>query len=342
MKKALSLLLTLTLAAGLLCGCAKPVEPQPVQPSAALDSPESAAPEAPASTPETPDFDPAQVNPPLWKVTDAQGHTLYLFGTIHVGDGRNPVVLDKVAPVLENCDALAVEFDLVAYEQDPSAMMADIQGFIYTDGTTVKDHMNEELYDRCAELLRQIGAYSPMLDYYNLGMWSQLVEQAALMCYSKLDPAFAMDSLLINRAYEKSIPVLSIESPNFQYELLNSFPDELNLLSIESTLDGLENYGEELNELYEAWLSGDADRLLGILNSEDEDENFTEEQLAMLEDFNRAMLDDRNIGMAEAAKGYLASGDTVFLAVGAAHMLDEMGLVQLLAEAGCTVERIDY
>ena len=62
----------------------------------------------------------------------------------------------------------------------------------------------------------------------------------------------------------------------------------------------------------------------------------------MLADYNKAMLDDRNQGMAQAALSYLQSGDTVFLAVGTAHMLDEMGLVQLLTDAGCTVERVDY
>ena len=134
---------------------------------------------------------------------------------------------------------------------------------------------------------------------------------------------------------------MSIESPSFQYGLLNSFPDELNLLSIEATLDGLDDYADSLNELYDAWLSGEYDRVMAVLDSEDEGD-YTPEQQAMLDDYNKAMLDDRNLGMAEAALGYLASGDTVFLAVGTAHMMDTMGLVQLLTDAGCTVERVDY
>ena len=45
------------------------------------------------------------------------------------------------------------------------------------------------------------------------------------------------------------------------------------------------------------------------------------------------MLDDRNLGMADKAMEYLAGGNTVFLAVGVAHMV---------GDAGCTVERLDY
>ena len=136
--------------------------------------------------------------------------------------------------------------------------------------------------------------------------------------------------------------MLSIESASFQMSLLNSFPDELNLLMIRETLENLDSYGESIDGLYEAWLSGDYDRILALMSEEDDSADYTEEQLQMLADYNKAMMEDRNRGMAQAALSYLESGDTVFLAVGTAHMLDELGLVQLLTDAGCTVERVDY
>ena len=353
MKKTISLLLALLLLAALLTGCGQTPEPQPTpEPAAPTPTEEPATPApteeptpepaTPAPTPETPEFDPDELHPMLWQVTDPEGHSLYLFGTIHVGDGRNPAVLEKVSPILLGCDALAVEFDLVAYQEDLNAVMADYQQFVYSDGTTVKDHMPEELYARCAELLGEIGAYSPLMDYYNLGMWSQLTEQAAMMTRSELDPEYAMDSLLIHLAYDQEIPVRSVESASFQMGLLNSFPEELNLLMIRETLDNLDEYGESIDELYSAWLSGDYDAILALNQSEEGTEDYTEEELALVADYNRAMLDDRNIGMAETAKEYLAAGDTVFFAVGAGHLVGDMGLVQLLRDAGFTVERVDY
>ena len=61
-----------------------------------------------------------------------------------------------------------------------------------------------------------------------------------------------------------------------------------------------------------------------------------------MEDYNKALVDDRNRGMAEVALGWLAEGKTVFFAVGTGHMVGDTGLVQLLTDAGCTVERVDY
>ncbi len=360
----LSLLLTVLLALSLLSACGSvPQTPAPEEtaaPAAETPAPVTAAPspaeapapteapaaEPPAPTPEVPDYDPAELHPLLWKVTDPEGRCLYLFGTIHVGDGRSSAVLEKVTPFLLDCDALAVEFDLVAYEKDLVGALADYQQFVYLDGSSIHDHMPEELYEQCAALLQEAGAYSTLLDYYNLGMWSQLTEAAALLTRSSLDANLAMDRLLILRAYEARLPVREVESASFQMGLLNSFPDELNLLLLEETLKNLEEYGESVDELYTAWLGGDYDAVLALaLGEEDEaedDGDYTEEQLALVEDYNRAMIDDRNRGMLQTALGYLESGDTVFLAVGAGHMVGEQGLAQLLRDAGCTVELVTY
>ena len=83
--------------------------------------------------------------------------------------------------------------------------------------------------------------------------------------------------------------------------------------------------------------NGDAE-LIRYLEEEDEPmREYTEEETAMIEAYNRVMVDDRNLGMLDKAVEYLASGQTVFFAVGAAHMANDIGLVQLLTDAGYTV-----
>lgn len=279
--------------------------------------------------------------PLMWKVTDAQGHVLYLFGTVHVGDERSETVLEQVTPVLDSCDALAVEFDIAAYNNDAEVIKADMMKYVLTDGTTVTDHMPADLYERVKTLLTKADMYSPFYDYYNLAMWDQLVEQAVLATYSDLDAEYGFDTLLINHAYDKEMPVLEVESAEFQSDVFNSFDDETNLLLIEKAVGYGETYGTAIEKLYSLWLSGDRDAFWRYMEEED-DEEFTEAQRALLEEYNRVVVNERNLGMRDKAISYLASGDTVFFAVGAAHMAWDTGIVKLLSDAGCTVEPYAY
>jgi hypothetical protein len=130
-----------------------------------------------------------------------------------------------------------------------------------------------------------------------------------------------------------------VESAELQYGLLAGFSDELNLLLIENTLDSLEDYGQAIDELYETWLAGSYEGLMEVLEEEDEgSEELTEAQKALLEDYNDKMLTQRNLGMRDKAVQWLEAGDKVFFAVGAAHLMGEDGLVELLRAAGYTVD----
>ena len=353
MKK-LALFLALALLLTALSGCAmllgtqpKPAEPAGTTPATAVPAaPDTTNPAAPATTNHTAPTIPteeADIHPMLFHVTGPDGAEGYLFGTIHVGDGRIDTVMDKLAPTLDGCDALAVEFDIVAYESDFAAQINSMTGFVLTDGTDVSDHMPAETYEKAAALLGEAGLMPSLMKNYGLGMWSQLVEQAALMTRTNYDMEIGMDRTLIHHCYDKQIEVRNVESAEFQMGLLGSFSDELNLLMIESTLDSLDSYGENVDELYAAWLSGDYDRIVEVLNQESEgSEELTEEQTALLEDYYDQMLTQRNLGMRDKAVQWLRAGDKVFFAVGAAHLVDEGGLVELLREAGYTVEQVAY
>lgn len=348
MKK-LSLFLILTLLLALFTGCGGGNTPESAAPAPESSDPAQSTPvetlppeTTPAETHTQEEID--AVHPMLFHVTGQGDGELYLFGTIHVGDQRTAIARDKLLPYLDACDALAVEFDIVAYENDQEAQLKSIMNFVNTDGSKVSEHMPAETFQKASALLGEAGLFPSLMENYNLAMWAQLVEQAALMTRTDYDMEIGMDRMLIQHCYEKNIPVRDVESAELQYELLAGFPDELNLLLIENTLDNLEDYGQAIDELYAAWLKGDYEEIVGVLNAEDdaEEADLTEEQIALLEDYNDQMLTQRNLGMRDKALQWLQAGDKVFFAVGAAHLVDEGGLVELLRAAGYTVEQVEY
>ena len=330
MRRICALLLTLFLLLCSFAACGEPGRP----------APETRETETAVRETETA-FDPAlldTVHPALWRVTGPEGETLYLFGTIHLGDERSLAALENVRPYLDTCDALAVEFDTVAYQRNLSQAARDMANFVYTDGTTIRDHLPGTLYEEARQYLKDARMYSALYDRYNVAMWSQLLDQA-LLSEGRLDTEKAMDSLLLGYAYEKDLEILELESASFQYRILLETPEEVHILSMREVLGLGKLYAEQVELMYDCWCRGDPEAMMDS-SSTSGDMTYTEEQIRMLEDYENAMIHDRNAGMAEKAAGYLESGKTVFLAVGAGHMIGETGLVNTLETAGYTVERI--
>ena len=80
-----------------------------------------------------------------------------------------------------------------------------------------------------------------------------------------------------------------------------------------------------------------------MINEQPDFSEMTEEEKKAYEEYSKALNDDRDALMLEKAKEYIASDETVFFAVGLAHLLDnETGLVKTLTEAGYTVELVEY
>ncbi len=339
MKRLLSLLLTVILTFSVFVSCGN--ENPPAGKDTSGQATEPATDPAPGTTENVPDtgetdVDAESVTPLLWKATDAAGHELYLFGTIHAGDGRTGIAVGKLTDLISGCGALAVEFDVVAYEKDFAKAMQDARKFVLKDGKKITDCLPAELYEKAKAVLTEAKMYNPMLDLYNLTMWNQLVEQALLTTKSSLSIANAVDTQLIELAYKKDIKVLEVESYDYQSDLLLGFSDELNVFLIKEALDNADKYGEELDGLFAAWVAGDEEAIIGSEIGEDE---YTDEELALIEEYNSKLIYERNIGMADKAEEYLASGQKTFFAVGCAHMVGEGGVVDLLTQRGYTVER---
>lgn len=280
--------------------------------------------------------------PFLWKVESENGGLLYMLGTIHVGDGRNAEAVERYKPFLDRCGALAVECDTVAFQNDYAAMMKYVSGFMYKDGTKLKDHLSPELYEKLVAVAKEQGYYAAMFENYDLAFWSQILEQQTLDYYTDLSPDSGVDVLLMNYAKDKGYEVREIESVEFQNELFQSFSDELYQILISDSLEDPEETAKQTVDLYELYVKGD-EEIFDLLTEDVDEETlakYTEKQIALYDDYNKKMLDDRNLGMRDRAIEYLKNGDKVFYAVGLAHYVGDAGLISLLEDAGYTVERV--
>lgn len=353
MKKLLSLLIIVALCFGLVA-CAS--SQSPIVPSTASDTPSSESNSAPSGTtsaptesvptetvpPETAPTEPEQTadGPLLYKVTDSNGNAAWLFGSIHVGREEFYPLPDYVMNAFNGADALAVEINVTEVESDQAAATEYLMGMVYTDGTTIKDHIPAELYDRCAAIFQENGLPSQTLDMFHAYLWMTLVQELALEKLSG-DMMLGVDRHLMEKAAAAGKPILEVENKDDHNFIFRKFSDALSVMLLEDVVEMYEDPEQadvELIEMMDLWAAGDEQAFAEYLAAEDDE--LTAEEQKLYEEYNQYLLTDRNLIMADWAEQALASGEEVFITVGAAHVVGEGALVEMLRQRGYTVELV--
>ena len=293
-----------------------------------------------------PETAPEETATPLfYKVTGAEGQEMYLFGTIHVGDDATGFLPQEIYTALEGSDALAVEFDVTAFEEamttDATLAAQVLAAYIYTDGTATKDHLDPEVYENAVKLLKASGSYNATMEMMKPSMWQSSISNFFIRQGYGLQAEKGADMRLLKLAKEKGIEIRDIESGLSQMEMLGGYSDGLQAFLLEETLnEDPMTYYAEVAALYDLWCAGDEAALREAVL--DDTSGFSPEELALYEEYTKAMYTDRNAAMLDVAIEYLESGETVFYAVGLAHLLAGNGLVDALRDAGYTVELVTF
>lgn len=260
----------------------------------------------------------------LWRV-ERDGRASYLYGTVHVAKPEWSRLGPAVTAALAATDVLALEIDpadpgtagqLAAGDAPPPALPAALR-------------------ERLARLVD--ASCVPPGTLKDMPATLQVLTLSVLEArWLGLDPAYAQEFLLAARARDAGHRVVALETVALQRRvLLPSDPKEA-LALVEGSVEQLESgHGRlQLALLARAWEQGDLPTLERYETWCDCARN-PEERAAL-----KAMLDDRNPGLADGIDRLHREGRRVFAAVGALHMAGPRGLPRLLAARGFTVERL--
>lgn len=293
--------------------------------------------------------------PLFYHVTGPDGQEMWLFGTIHVGDNRTAHLPQEIFDALAASDALAVECDTEGFDEqceEDEALQAQVSDmYYYSDGTTIEDHLEPELYEIALKYLKATGNYNMNSNYLKVFFWYNAIDNYYLQQGYQLTGDQGVEERLTKFAEENEIPLREVESSLFQIGMMSGFSEELTVWMLEGVPEyhGRDSW-EGSMELFELWCAGDEAALRELISCEVDTSEMTEEEIAdyeehihLLEEYNNSMSHDRNEGMLKVAIDYLESGEVIFYAVGLAHLLDETnGLVDALRAAGYTVELVTF
>jgi uncharacterized protein YbaP (TraB family) len=137
----------------------------------------------------------------------------------------------------------------------------------------------------------------------------------------------------LEKARERRI--ISLETMESQLKAFSDIPEEVQILALMDGIDKEEDPVKSLNKLTRLWKKGERRAL---------EENIFESRLEKpeLEPYYQALFDIRNRGMAEGIEKALDGEgiSTLFVVVGAGHLIGDEGLVELMKQKGYEVERL--
>ena len=277
--------------------------------------------------------------PLFYKISnDENTATIYLLGSIHAADDSAYPLNETIMSAYENSDYLAVEIDTMAITSNFDLQLELAKKMLYIDGTTIKDELGEELYNKMVEFLETKNSYNNLYDNYKPAFFESLFENV-IINDADMDANKGIDAHFLKLAKKDNKNILEIETAEFQYDLLLSNPIELDRLMINSYVDDYDNNVLEMKELYNAGKKGDIKELEEKLFSSDTEE-LSENEIMMLEHYNQTLITDRNYGMVRALEKYMSEDKNVFCVVGLGHVIGDEGIIKLMQKNGYKIEQL--
>jgi len=262
----------------------------------------------------------------MWKATSPTA-TVYLLGSIHVGDASMYPMPAVVETAFAGSKVLAVEINLKTVDQSKALKLVQDYG-VYTGNDALSQHISRETAAALAEFCAKNGF--PTAAFDKLKPWVAAVTVIAVAWkQAGEDPALGVDQHFLD---ESKAPqrIDEFETAELQMSILSGLSEAEQQEMLTQTLLRADKVQESLKKMQDAWKAGDSDVLLSLMNDQD----------GMPESVKKKLLDDRNVAMADRVDGYLKGKEPCFVVVGAAHLPGEKGVVKLLQSKGYKVEQV--
>lgn len=288
----------------------------------------------------------------LWKASNGE-NTLYLLGTAHMDRSNVYPFKKSLRAALASADEVYFELDF--NDQAGIAEFAAMQTF--SDGTTLKDHISEELYAQTVEVFSALGMTEEDISSYKPWALANSLMSLSTTDETTTGAPMAIDLYLNAAAANAGKQIGGIESyalqggifdtlsPEYQEAYLASYvaiaqssitgkAPELSEEDQKALQEAMELQQRTWDAIMEAWKAGDVAAMEKILDKASVVEGDDELSSRLFTDRDPNMIDF-------AAKLLEREGEnTFFMAVGAGHMVDPGGIISGLRALGYTVEEM--
>jgi len=264
--------------------------------------------------------------PLLWRVKSATA-TVYLLGSVHIGDKRIFPLDPRVDDAFHASDTVAFETEITPIAKAEIQRLLDLYG-TYPAGQSLDQHLEPGL----------IGKLDALLERHHLarGRMHRLRPWCAALALSTIayreagfSPDYGIEEHLRRQATRKKVD--HIETIAQQTDVFRLMPEAAQVDALRTTIEQFGELAPELGRALDAWRAGDLQRLATAI---------LDPLRKTSPEFYASLVTARNKTMAAAVEQYLQNQGTMFVVVGSGHLIGAGSVLELLAERGHPAERI--
>jgi uncharacterized protein YbaP (TraB family) len=260
----------------------------------------------------------------LWQISgNGLQQNSYLFGTFHLLCKDDLHFSAQLKQAVLNAKEMYLELDM----DDPSILLQSMTVMSMKDGKQLKDFYTEVQYKK----LQQYFNDSLQMPLALLQTMKPMLLEA--MLYPKMLPcksASAVEDELMKLAKEDKKEIQGLETMAFQASIFDSIPYEEQAKQLLMSIDSTEKYKVYFNNMLNVYKSQQIKGLEDLIN----DKEFGDG------DDNDILLNNRNRNWVQQLKTIMKK-ESVFVAVGAGHLVGENGVIALLRKEGYTLTPIE-
>lgn len=252
----------------------------------------------------------------LWEVSgNGLSKPSYLYGTIHMICSTDYFLSEKAKKAFNSSNKLVLEVDL----SDPKEM-TDMQQMAMGKEPLTKTLSPQNLLKLENILKKKTGMTIQQVDSFSLFTVMSLISMKSFGCN---DLKF-YEMNFIETAKQRNLPINGLETVKLQMEAFGKGYSDTEMIAMVE-----ESSPEETSKLVSKYKEENIMAMYDITT----DKKFTSEQT------KKAILDNRNENWLKIMPE-LMKNESVFIAVGAAHLAGESGVINLLRKAGYTVKAV--
>lgn len=269
-----------------------------------------------------------QADTSVWRVSSGS-NVIYLGGTVHLLRPSDYPLPDEYEDAYQDSDELYFETDITAMTTDLNIQVQMSQRLTYQDERTLRTVLSTEAYDALNEYAMSTGLPLMMLEKMKPGL---LISTLQVLEFQKLGfTPQGVDAFFNSRAMGDAKNTGALETIEEQIGFIAAMGEgnesEFVLLSIAD----LEDTEQMMAQMISAWRSGNARQL---------QELFVDDMRNQAPEVYDSLLRQRNLKWMPQIDAMLRDNDKEFVLVGAAHLVGEDGLLEMLQARGYDVTQL--